>query len=68
VKVKYWINTDKVGSKCQDVIEIDDAEWLSMNDQERDELMKDQAFQHLDWGYEVVEQPETTEAFGRTPE
>lgn len=55
VKVKVWISTNKVGSKCEDTIEIDREEWESMTDDEKDDACQDAAFNHLDWGWKVIE-------------
>lgn len=61
MRVKYWIKTDKMGSKCQDTVEFDDDEWNSMTDEDREAAVKEIAFGHLDWGFES-EQPESEEA------
>lgn len=56
VRIRYYIRTDKVGSKCSDVLEVDGEEWASMSEDEREELMKEAAFNHMEWGYRVVEE------------
>jgi hypothetical protein len=60
MKVKYWIRTDKQQSECHDVLEVDDGEWGSMSNTERENLMKEAAFNHLEWGFQVVDSPEGT--------
>lgn len=54
-RIRYWIATNINGSKCEDVLEIDDADWENMTEDAREEMMQDAAFQYLDWGWEVQE-------------
>lgn len=49
-KIRAWIRTSKVGSKCEDVIEV--PEGISDNDLE--ELARDVAFNYMEWGYEDI--------------
>lgn len=55
IRVKVWIETDKVGSKCIDYLEYDEEEWESMSERERDEDCREVAFQMGEWGYQVEE-------------
>lgn len=55
IKVKYSVRTDKVGSKCSDVVEFEREDWESMTEEEREEEMKQHAFDEIEWNYVVVE-------------
>jgi hypothetical protein len=55
VRIKYWIQTDKVGSKCHDTVEFDDDEWNSMTDEDKEDAIKEIAFGHMDWGFESLD-------------
>jgi hypothetical protein len=55
MKVRYWIATSKYGSECRDTLEFEDGEWEAMTDDEQEEVMKEAAFNHLEWGFKVVD-------------
>ena len=55
VKIRCYIHTNKVGSECTDIVEIDREEWEDMDEGERDEYLQECAFQMMEWGYEEVE-------------
>jgi len=55
VKIRYHVETDKVGSKVQRFVEIDRNEWEEMPDEERDDFIMDHMFDLISWDYEVVE-------------
>ena len=52
MKVKVYVSTRYVGSKSEDIIEIDDEEWADMSDREKDEVMQEAMFDLIEWGYE----------------
>lgn len=54
IKIKFFVSTDCVGSKCEDVIEMPKEEWETASPQERDEMMRDYAFNFVEWGYKEV--------------
>lgn len=54
IKIKVWIRTNKVGSKCEDTIEFDKEDWESMSDDEKEEVCRDTAFNMGDWGFEEI--------------
>lgn len=54
MRVKYWISTNKIGSKCEDVVEFGDDEWNEMTEEDREEAMKELAFNHIEWSYEAL--------------
>lgn len=35
---------------------VSDEEWSEMTDEQRDEVMRDVAFERSDWGYKEIEQ------------
>jgi hypothetical protein len=53
VILRYWIQTDKIGSKIINEMEVDDEDWQSMSEDEREELARDAAFERMEWGWEV---------------
>lgn len=67
MRVKYWIQTDKVGSKCSDTVEVDEEEWQSMTGAERDEYMRVIAFNYLDWGFEELPPESSVRSAGPQP-
>jgi hypothetical protein len=58
MKIKYWVQTDKVESTYEDIEEIDDAEWEAMTEFEKECYMKDLALDHMEWGFEVLDESE----------
>jgi len=61
IKIEYSIRTSKQGSECGDIVEMDRAEWDAMNENEREEIMRDAAFNHVEWCFWEKSQ-NTTEA------
>lgn len=55
VKIRVWLRTDKVGSKCEEIVEFEGDDWESLSDHERDEECREIAFGMGEWGYEEVE-------------
>lgn len=54
VNVRYTVSTDKVGSKCTEVIEYDREWWEQLSSEERDEEMRQHAFSRVGWHWEEV--------------
>lgn len=54
VKIKVWISTNKVGSKCSDVVEFDREEWESMSDKDKEDALQYAAFDYMEWGWEEL--------------
>jgi hypothetical protein len=56
ITVKTWLDS---GANCQSryqvTFEVDESEWLDMNELEQEEYAKDYAWNRMDWGYEVVD-------------
>ena len=55
MNVRVWIQTDRVGSKVEEIVEVDDEEWTSMSEDEREEFCRNVAFNKMDWGWSVSE-------------
>ena len=53
MRVKVWIETDKVGSRCEEVIEVDD----DASDDTVEEHARETAYQFVSWSYERLTQP-----------
>lgn len=54
IKVKVWIKTDKVGSKCETTLPFSKEEWAELDDDDKEEACKDAAFDMIEWGFEEV--------------
>ena len=54
-KIRVWICTNKVGSKCEDVVEYSDEEWEEMHESEREQELQSVVWNVAEWGYEVVD-------------
>jgi hypothetical protein len=61
MKLKVWIATDKVGSKCERIVEVPDEELEDMDDQQRQEYFEEYASEEIwnmaEWGWKEFEQP-----------
>ena len=59
-KFKVWLDSGaNIHSRREQTIDladigIEDSEWDEMTEQEKDEAMKDVAFDHADWGYKEL--------------
>jgi len=53
MKIKIWVATDKVGSKTERVISLDNKSWNEANEWERDEMIFDELVNKslFEWGY-----------------
>ena len=55
--IKYWCDSGANALSCREgeitlaELQMTEAEWLSLTDDERDEMMRDIACDRLDWGY-----------------
>ena len=52
MKIRVWVSTNKVGSKCENVIEIDDADWAEMSDEDKEELASETKNDMMEWNWE----------------
>lgn len=55
MKIKVSVSTNKEGSKCIDEVEIDEAEWSSMTEDQKETLARDTMFNMIEWHYTVEE-------------
>lgn len=57
MKFKVWLDSGaNIHSRRETTISLDDIgisdeEWNDMEESDRDEVMRDVAFERLDWGY-----------------
>lgn len=49
MKIKVSVQTDKVGSKCEQEIELDDEDHLT--DEDLEEIAKDTMFEMIEWNW-----------------
>lgn len=56
MKVRLWVMTDRVGSKVEREIGVDDEDWEDMDDLEKDRMMFDTLTNSsmIEWGYKVA--------------
>ena len=60
-KFKVWLNSGaNIHSKYETTVSLDefgisDEEWDQMTEEQRDEIMRDAAFERSDWGYVEIE-------------
>lgn len=54
MKIQVYVSTNRVGSKCSKIVDVDDEGWSEMDDRERDEYMRDEMFSMIEWGYDEV--------------
>lgn len=53
VKVAWSLSIGLVGCRHEGVEEFDAEEWESMSEDEKDEAVRDVAFERIDWNYYV---------------
>lgn len=56
----YLDSGANIHSKYEQVVELDDIgltdeEWNEMNEKQRDEVMKEVAWEQMEWGYDEIE-------------
>jgi hypothetical protein len=51
MKVTVSVSTNRVGSNTTREIEVDDEEWASMTEAEREEFCKETMFEMISWDY-----------------
>ncbi|GAG75670.1 unnamed protein product [marine sediment metagenome] len=59
MRVRLYVSTNKVGSKCEDIIDIPDDEVEGMTEKELDEHLNSYAEDHknniVNWGFEIID-------------
>lgn len=58
-RFKAYVQTSKIGSRCEDTFEIDDEDFEGMDEGQREQLISDCAHELLlnsyDWGWDEIE-------------
>ena len=52
MKIRVWVATGKVGSKCETTLEVDPDAWHDLSEEEQEEEMQEAMFQMIEWGWE----------------
>jgi len=55
IKIRIYCSTNKVGSRCEDVVEVEKVDWEEMSDKEKGEFVLEQLQSMQEWGWEEVE-------------
>jgi hypothetical protein len=55
VKIRYWVATNKVGSKSENYFEMDREDWESMTPEEQEAFMFECVQDMFEWNYEAEE-------------
>lgn len=55
IKIRYWIQTDKVGSRCEDEVEYLPEDLEGMTDDEISEEILRYIWDMAEWNWERVE-------------
>jgi hypothetical protein len=55
MKIKAWVKTNMVGSKCEIEFDVDREDWEDMTEEERDDLVHDAIMNSgvIEWDYKV---------------
>ena len=60
MKIRVYVHTNKVGSKCEDTIEVPDDEIKGMDEKELNEYLESMARDvinnWMDWGWRIIEE------------
>ena len=51
MEIVVYGETDNVGSKCEEVIEVDRGQWNAASPEEREAWARDHAHEHIQWGF-----------------
>jgi len=51
MEIVVYGETDNVGSKCEEVIEVDRGQWNAASQEEREAWARDHAHEHISWGF-----------------
>jgi len=54
VYIRYYIETDRVGSREEGVAEFDRADWEAMSPEQQEAEIKEEAFNFLSWGFKEI--------------
>jgi hypothetical protein len=57
IKIKAWLDSGANVHSCRWTdFEIEEAEWIAMSEDERDEYAKEVAWDRMDWGWVVEDE------------
>ena len=54
VKIRYYVRTEDGSGTFTDTIEIDADVWLEMTPEEREDYMRELAWNSVEWGWDEV--------------
>ena len=43
--------TDNIGSRCEEVVEVDRGQWNAASQEEREAWASEHAHEHISWGF-----------------
>ena len=52
MRVRYWISTNKVGSKCEVIVDVDDED--ANDDSALEDIGRETIWSMAEWGWEVL--------------
>lgn len=57
IHIQWQINTDAYGSDCGNIEEFDKNYWESLTTDQQEQVIKEFAFDRIDWMYQQVDKP-----------
>lgn len=54
-KFRVWVSTDKVGSKCDQTVEIADEDLAEMSENDINHFLYDEMLQMINWDHERID-------------
>lgn len=61
MEIVVYGETDNVGSKCEEIVEVDRGQWNAASPAEREAWASDQAHEHITWGFYPKEDEDAQE-------
>lgn len=61
IEIVVYGETDNIGSKCEDVIEVDRGQWNAASPAEREAWASQHAHEHITWGFYPKEEDDAAE-------
>lgn len=55
ITIKVSVSTTKNLSTSETEFELNEADWLSMSEREREDVCREQMFQLNDWNYQICD-------------
>jgi hypothetical protein len=53
--VTVTVSTNRVGSQCKEIVQVDREDWEGMSNRDRDEFTREIMFGMIDWGWTTNE-------------